>query len=31
MDEYMGAWQVYCNDDVDVLLHDGDNDGCFQF
>ena len=29
MDEYMGGWQVYCNDDVDILLHDGDDDGCF--
>ena len=32
MDEYMGAWQVYCNEDVDVLVHDDDDDdGFFQF
>jgi len=29
MDAYMGAWQVYCNDDDDVLVHDDDDDGCF--
>ena len=30
MDDYMGAWQVYCNDD-DVPVHDDDDDGCFWF
>lgn len=37
MDDYNGAWQVYCNDD-DVPVHDDDdvpvhddNDGCYQF
>ena len=29
MDDYMGAWQVYCKDD-DVPVHD-DDDGCFWF
>ena len=31
MDDYMGAWQVYCTDDDDVLVHDDDDDVCFQF
>ena len=31
MDASMGAWQVYCNGDDDVPVHDDDDDGCFQF
>ena len=39
MDDYMGAWQVYCSDDDDVNVHDDaaddddddDDDGGFQF
>ena len=27
----MGAWQVYCNGDVNVSVHVDDDDGCFEF
>ena len=32
MDDYMGTWQVYYNDDDDdVPVHDDEDDVCFQF
>ncbi|XP_037437593.1 uncharacterized protein LOC119305076 [Triticum dicoccoides] len=35
MDDYMGVWKVYCNDDEDDDDHDDpvhdDDDGCLQF